>query len=208
MRPQGHPRPLWVALGLALIFGFYLFQVTTNGLLVQLDHHVQQALNDLRVPSLFPVFHAFSWLGGFSITLGVCLIASLWLGGRRQWEPIPGLWLTFLGTLISFTTIKWLIGRARPEPLAGIVENSASFPSGSTALAAALYGFLAFILCRYRPNQRFVWVALAFCLAALVAISRLYLSVHYLSDVVAAIALGGFWCCVGIILTQHRTGRS
>ena len=80
-----------------------------------------------------------------------------------------------------------------PDPLAS--ETSFSFPSGHSSVAIAFYGALALVLARLLPRWR-ARLALALAAAALVAViglSRLYLGVHYLSDVLAGFAAGLAW---------------
>jgi membrane-associated phospholipid phosphatase len=105
--------------------------------------------------------------------------------------------------------IKLLVARPRPEPQAGIIETGYSFPSGTATKAAALYGFLTYLLTRElnSKRQRQALTAAATLLIATIAFSRLALSVHYLSDVVAGVLLGGLWVVVGVARAEWRQGE-
>ena len=130
--------------------------------------------------------------------------ALLWLKHRRA--ALPALWALYFGVPASMEAIKLLVARPRPEPLAGIIETGYAFPSGTATIAAALYGFLTYLLTRElnSKRQRQALTAAAALLIATIAFSRLALSVHYLSDVVAGVLLGGLWVVIGVVLAEWR----
>jgi undecaprenyl-diphosphatase len=105
--------------------------------------------------------------------------------------------------------LKHIFHRARPhfdDPLLTLATYS--FPSGHTASATVLYGLLAcYLVAHSRSRARSVAiVAAAACMVGLVALSRMYLGVHYLSDVLAAAAEGCAWVatCVTAVSTLRR----
>lgn len=187
-------------------------QVLTSGPLVAFDHRVNEALNGLRKPADAWIFTAISTLSSSTFATLLCLALTILLWAVRRRAALLPLWLVYAGVLLSIGAIKSLVGRVRPEPLEGIVLTSASFPSGNAAIAAALYGFLAYLLVReLRGKQaRSAVVVGAIALVGLFAFSRLYLAVHYLSDVVAGALLGGLWAVIGMVLVQviQRKGRT
>jgi len=98
----------------------------------------------------------------------------------------------------------------RPRPLnAFYIEDSFSFPSGHAAVAVAFYGFCAYIL--FRLCEQWKWKANAMMIGvsmiAFIGFSRLYLGVHYLSDVWGGYLIGALWLLFGItlgeLLSQH-----
>jgi membrane-associated phospholipid phosphatase len=101
--------------------------------------------------------------------------------------------------------MKALIARARPGGLLpSMLETSASFPSGHATLALALYGFLAYALCQLYPRHSWKIAVLAMLVILFVGASRLYLGVHFSSDVIAGYLLGGLWLLFGITLTERK----
>jgi len=104
--------------------------------------------------------------------------------------------------------IKDMIGRLRPaDAVAVYTETSFSFPSGHTTLSVVFYGVLAYILAQrhadwgYRTNILFGWIFFM----AMIGFSRMYLGVHYASDVLGGYALGFLSLSVGIILFEKYT---
>ena len=139
---------------------------------------------------------------GMTVTIVVCSVAAA-IYGHRRWHR-PSVWLfLFLvvgGQFLISNLIKAAVERVRPDihPLAGF--SGASFPSGHSAAAAATFAAIALILGRGRSAKvRARMGGVAAGIAVGVACSRVFLGVHWLSDVVAGLALGWAWfavCCV------------
>lgn len=147
-------------------------------------------------------------------TVGICLLASvvaLWLVRLRRPWWLLALVLSVPGGLVLNAAVKQIFRRARPhfeDPL--LTLTSYSFPSGHTAGATVFYAFLAVLLSAHVRQQRwrFVVIASAAGMVALVAISRVYLGVHYPSDVVGAIVEGLIWvalCLLGVRALWRRS---
>lgn len=111
-----------------------------------------------------------------------------------------------VGVMLTNVGLKHLFKRDRPyfdEPL--LTLHTYSFPSGHTASCVVFYGLLALFLCHFmRTNvARSVIVASAVVLMATVGFSRMYLGVHYLSDVIAATLEG---CCWMLLVLSSYAG--
>ncbi|HAT33260.1 MAG TPA: hypothetical protein DCW29_21145 [Janthinobacterium sp.] len=127
--------------------------------------------------------------------LGACLYARK----ERYW--LLTLSIAIPGGMLLNVLLKYLYMRARPgfaHPIVDLHLDTYSFPSGHTASATVLYGLLAaYFLCRTRrPLARAAIVLAAALMVALVALSRMYLGAHYLSDVLAACAESCAWLAV------------
>jgi undecaprenyl-diphosphatase len=118
------------------------------------------------------------------------------------------------GGMLINVLLKYFFQRARPsfdDPLLTLATYS--FPSGHTVNATLLYGVLAcWLVMRFRgAGQRAAIIAGAVLMTALVGLSRMYLGVHYLSDVLAAFTEGCAWLAVCITaistLRRRREGR-
>jgi len=119
---------------------------------------------------------------------------------------IVPLWVTQLGAQATNYLGKLALDRGRPELVTGITAATPSFPSGHAAAAMAVYGFVAYVLARERfgLRERFEIAYWSAALIAAVGLSRMYLSVHYASDVVTGFLAGGFRLLVGIMMAAHR----
>jgi membrane-associated phospholipid phosphatase len=119
-----------------------------------------------------------------------------WFRVRNPWVPVFLLVVTLGDTLVT-STIKELIDRARPtiDPVAATLGPS--FPSGHSSTAAAFYAALALLAGRRRSaSAKAVLVGVAVGIAAAVASSRVLLDLHWVSDVIAGLALGWGWFAV------------
>jgi len=97
-----------------------------------------------------------------------------------------------------------LVGRHRPAIELDVTVVTSSFPSGHATAAVAVYGFLAYAIARVLPNarERFevaYWTAV---LILFVGFSRIFLGVHYLTDVIGGFLVGGFWLLVGFTMSE------
>lgn len=193
----------------AAIFGDLAEDVMSKDPIVVLDQQVAQWFN----------LHAFEPLTSFMLGVsmmhtvaGMALLVTafacyLWRRQARYW--LLALLLSVPGGMMLNVLLKYVFQRGRPQfdtPLVTLLTYS--FPSGHTAAATLLYGFLAsYLVMAHRRRSVLAW-ALPGCvlMVALVATSRMYLGAHYLSDVLAAMAEGVAWLaiCITAISTLRR----
>lgn len=152
-----------------------------------------EALQVARIDAVDRVMVIATELGGAWVTVPVIVAVALWLAWRRHWRALS-YWLgAALAARLSVMLLKGLLARERPSIIYSGVEEF-SFPSGHATTAMILYGFLAFLLgARLRHHARLALYAGAATLVAAIGLSRLYLGVHWLSDVGAGFALGFAW---------------
>jgi undecaprenyl-diphosphatase len=137
------------------------------------------------------------------VTVPIAGVAALMLGWRRRWTELVVLVAGLVIAHIAVADIKHALDRPRPpDPIDA--ADAPGFPSGHAAYSV-LYLWLAItVVVRISPGLaiRSVIVAVGFAIAALVGLSRVYLGVHYLSDVTAGWALGlsAFALCAVIAL--------
>ena len=195
--------------GLALllvVFALLLWQVESGGWLTAVDASLQAALAAWRQPGILTVASWLTWLGSPYVIAGLTLAATLLLSLRRAWPALAGLWLAVVGAGLSILAVKAWVERPRPEALEGLAVASSSFPSGNSVLAAALFGGIAlFCLSGLRQTSwQGMLRALAIALPLLVALSRVVLSAHWLSDVIAGLCLGAAWALLGSLLAARQ----
>jgi membrane protein DedA with SNARE-associated domain len=163
----------------------------------------------LRVGWLTDVSKAITFLGSGLCTWSLTVLAAAFLGWRRRWTEVAVLLAAMALSSIAFHEIKLAVDR--PRPGGGLVDASgSSFPSGH-ATHSVLYLWAAVtIVLRLRPGMArgAAVVSAGLVLAILVGLSRVYLNVHYLSDVSAGWALGAacFSLCtlVGLVVSGVR----
>lgn len=173
-------------------FGLLAWLVGGQGAVVVLDGLVQAGLRPLRVR---PLLLAFNWLtqmgtGGTGAAVALAGSALMWAGGRGP--LVLPFWLCFVGAEATCWSAKFLLGRVRPPFLEGITAGSPSFPSAHATVAVSVYGFLALAVMAGTGDRFWIPVA-ATLLIGLIMLSRLLLSLHYLSDVLGGMLVGAAW---------------
>ena len=151
-------------------------------------------------------------LGSMVVLVLVTLaaIGFLLIVGRRHAAAVVAV-ATVGGTLLS-TALKELFGRPRPELVPHAMETfTASFPSGHAMLSAVTWLTLGALLARFQPRRRVkaYILSLAVLLTLLVGTSRVYLGVHWPSDVLAGWSLGAAWAILCWLVAQRlqRAGK-
>ena len=196
---------------LALAFAQLFDNVLDGGGVAALDRPVLAWLAAHRDGEITAAMRAVTMVGGPILLPLLALAGAGLLRWRtRSWEPVVIIALTAVGSGVITLAGKHLVGRARPAAeyaLAG--ESGYSFPSGHSLNSMAILGILAVLTARAaRTWARRVWVsAVAVLAVALIGLSRLYLGVHWLTDVLAAWLLGGIWL-TAVLGVWHYFGLS
>ena len=146
----------------------------------------------------------FTRLGDFTTQLYCGLLLCGLLALLRQWRALALAVGTLLGTALTNALLKALFARVRPEVLLDPL-SSYSFPSGHSSAAFALFLCLGVLAGRGQPPRlRLTWLLLACIPATLIALSRIYLGVHWPSDVIAGALLAATLCGASLAALQWR----
>ena len=176
-----------------------------TGYLTGLDMPVLQYLVAHRDITTSLFFIGITELGSTVLVCGITLCIGIYFVFRRQVPYAAGLAVSVFGGGGAALLIKELVHRARPDiAFRAYAETGFSFPSGHATLAAAFYGFLIYLAWRMMPPGfvRTAVVTALTLLIGLIAFSRLYLGVHYLSDVIGGLLLGSAFACLGAALVR------
>ncbi len=171
--------------------------VTGSGDRTRLDGPVTRAIVEQRSDGLTTLFRAVTILGDRPALVSLVLVVGLTLRVRRRsWAPLAFLAIAQLGSIILYNAVKALV--ARPRPAIGPVVASATgygFPSAHATQAAAVWGALTVLALRSLADRRArcAVTSAAATLVVLIGVSRLYLGVHWATDVVGGWALGALW---------------
>jgi membrane-associated phospholipid phosphatase len=185
---------LGLVMGGALVAFFAVLEdVLTRDPLVRIDDAVFHLLQSLRTASLDRAMVVTTELGDWVVTTAVTLAALIWLLWRHKQRTALYFCATVVASAAFSFLLKFTLRVARPvEPTSG--WDIFSFPSGHATVNATLYGFLAVLIAREVQSWKrgcVVTVALAIILS--IALSRLYLGAHFLSDVLAGLCLSVAW---------------
>jgi undecaprenyl-diphosphatase len=189
----------------AILFAGVLEDVVTASPSVAMDVAVYHFFQGLRTSWGDRILVAVTELGDAAVTMPLSAAVLLWLAWRRAWHA-TAYWLGAIALAVAFTlAFKLVLQVPRPADLyAGVSEFS--FPSGHTIVSATVYGFLALLVAReVSLRWRAMLAGGTALLVTAIALSRLYLGAHWLSDVAGGIAFALAWVALlGIAYLRHR----
>lgn len=205
-------RPVGLPLTLVAVAAVYMVVLLFGLVETVMESEEIDAFDDFVFGIVAPLRNAvlvrgFGWITQFGSTatlLAVAIVATGFLWARGPKWGVPTVWLTVLGAQATTWTGKFLIDRPRPDFILDVTAWSPSFPSGHATGATAVYGIIAYAIARDLPDyrRRYDVIYATFVLVATIAFSRIYLSVHYPTDIAAGLLVGGFWVLVGVALAE------
>jgi undecaprenyl-diphosphatase len=193
--------PLAAAISLAILLGLFFGWPY----LQEFDEGLLKVIQDERSVLLDRAMVVITRVGDYHTQLWAAVLLCLLLLALRLWRAAAFALLTLLGTGVANGALKAMFGRIRPEVLAEPL-SSFSFPSGHSSAAFAFFLTLGVLAGRDQPPRlRLAWVLLACLPAVAIALSRVYLGVHWPSDVIAGAVLASAVCAASLTLLQWRT---
>lgn len=188
---------LGVAILLGLFFGWPHLKELDEGLLA--------VIQGARSTTFDRIMVIVTRAGDFHTQLWAAVLLCLLLLVARQWRAALFAILTLLGTALANGALKATFGRVRPEVLMEPL-SSYSFPSGHSSAAFAFFLTLGVLAGRGQPPRlRLAWLVLASLPATAIALSRVYLGVHWTTDVTAGALLAASICAASLTLVQWRS---
>ena len=202
-----HVTGFWGAIAAYLTVGFFIGLACTalfaafasavhNGLTQSFDDAVLRQLAALRSPFMDATMLEITALGGGSVLIMVVLIASLFLWITDHKWSVYLLLISLVGGQILNQVLKQIFQRPRPSVVVSVDHvRTLSFPSGHAMTSIIAYGAIAYLVGRLAPTSRLrhlCWGVAAMLVVA-VGASRMYLGVHYPTDVLAGFLGGAAW---------------
>ncbi len=191
------------------LFGGVLEDVVAGDPLTQFDHVLASRLHVWATPTGVAIFRGVSDLGSPATWSALSLLVAALLLFRRHWLLAGGWAAAIVGGGVLDLALKVLVHRPRPSFTDAFAAAPGwSFPSGHSMGSLVGYGMLAYLLVlRARGGARAAVIVGAALLVLLIGFSRLYLGVHYFSDVVGGYAAGVVWlsaCVTGLEVARRR----
>jgi membrane-associated phospholipid phosphatase len=195
---------LSLLLGLAtaiitLIFFGWLADEALEGDARNFDDVTRAAVHQFATPLLTAIMRGFSFVGStIALSLGTIFVVVQF--ARRKWGREARLFaITMIGAGLLNITLKLAFKRPRPAPFFNLSPpETYSFPSGHSLTSAVFFGALAAILTARIKSRRVrvaMWIV-ASAMFLLIGLSRIYLGVHYTTDVIAGFAAALIWILV------------
>jgi membrane-associated phospholipid phosphatase len=175
-------------------------------IIAALDASTLGFLFDIRSMPVTFVMMGITLLGEYKVVLVAMAAVAAGLLMYRKAADVAGLLVATLGSAATTLLLKMLVARPRPEAWYQVYSEGPhwSFPSAHAALAVAFYGYILYLLLQSRNTfaHRIIIGTLA-VLIPMIALSRLYLGVHYLSDVLVGLAIGAVFLFLGRAIRIH-----
>ncbi len=193
----------------AIVAGILLLMIRTNTGLATWDPGAARFGARHATDLSTSVLRTLTQLGGTGAVIVIGLVVAAAERRRlRSWTPLWFLVVVMAGVSLVFNLTKWTVDRARPDVDRLVGFSSSSFPSGHAATAAAMWAAFALLLGRRRSSAvRSALAGVAAGVAVAVAASRVLLGVHWLTDVIAGLAMGWAWFAISSIAFGGRILR-
>lgn len=199
---------LGIAAGALILFG-WLAEEVMEGDTVQFDATIRTAVHNHAAPLLTSIMQGFSFLGSVGWVASFCVLvicACLYFKRRRMATFLA---IAMVGATTLDSVLKLAFHRLRPVAYYGVSPRSYSFPSGHALGSLCFYGILAAVLSdrmTSRKQKFLIWLTAALLVAS-IGFSRIYLGVHYPSDVIAGYLAGAVWVTAVTIVDEILLDR-
>jgi membrane-associated phospholipid phosphatase len=210
---------VWLTLGLlaaiaTLVFLGWLADEVLEGSTRQFDDATRAAVHTFASPPLTLFMRAMSFLGSSQFLTVASIAAIVWFAWRKWGREAKLFALTMIGASLLNITLKLAFKRPRPVPFFNLTApESFSFPSGHSLASCCFFAGLAAILSgriKHKRTRTILWT-IAITMFLLIGLSRIYLGVHYTTDVIAGFAAASIWILVvryvEIVLARRRKLR-
>jgi undecaprenyl-diphosphatase len=198
-----------------LVFFGWLADEVLEGQTRHFDDATRAAVHTLATPALTTAMRGISFLGSTLFLTAATIFVVAWFALRKWGREAKLFAITMLGASLLNTTLKLAFARPRPVPFFNLTPpETFSFPSGHALASCCFFAGLAAILSgRVKPRRArtIIWIA-ASIMFLLIGLSRIYLGVHYTTDVIAGFAAALIWILmvrfVELQLARRRKRRS
>ncbi|MCL4099492.1 hypothetical protein BV454_02836 [Bacillus altitudinis] len=175
-----------------LLFGA-IAALMVSGMFQELDNQIILSFENIRLPFLNDVMLTLTDFGISALLVPIMLIFSVMLFMYKRYHSIMLLFLLYIAEKTVNHELKGLFARERPAFDHLVNETYYSFPSGHSMNAATIYPFIAYLFIEMVPwlkkRQKAVYMVTG-CYVLMIGISRMYIGVHYVTDVAGGFAIG------------------
>jgi len=195
----------------AALFAFgWLADEMLEGDTQKFDTFLRDAVHRHAAPGLTRIMQGFSFLGSVAVVTALCVLAIAVSVYFRQARTAALLAVTMAGMAALEVALKLAFHRPRPVAYFGPTPTTYSFPSGHAMGSVCFYGVLAAILAARASGRGAKWCIWtgAVLLIGMIGFSRIYLGVHYPSDVIAGYCAGAVWASAIASLDRISKGRA
>lgn len=162
-------------------------------------------INNIMNDGLTPILKAITELGGVAFTVLAGVLIFMFCKKNRWFITID-----LVGVTLVNQVIKHIIRRPRPNVLRLVEESGYSFPSGHSMVSMAFYGIIIYLVYKNVSNKHLKWILIILLSLLILSIgfSRIYVGVHYFTDVAGGFLLGLAYLIIYINIYNKRIGKN
>jgi undecaprenyl-diphosphatase len=189
-------------------FGILAWETLFHNEMVLFDDSFVWLIRYFANPALDKIMIIITDIGFGTSYIVIVAITLLLLAYLKRWREWGALAICLTGGALLSFLLKILFHRTRPDLFRVVQETGYSFPSGHALATMCFYGMVAYLIMRTIDSWRgrLTVMTLAVVLSMLIGISRIYLGVHYPTDVIAGYAAGSMWLafCISLLMWWER----
>lgn len=179
---------IWVILVLGLLLFFYLVRLINANTISVLDNYIYNLIKGFISPKMTPIVKFITEFGNYTVMVPVIILFYLFNKDKSFNRYFT---INLVAIFTSNFIVKNIIRRDRPIDINLIIENGFSFPSGHSMVSFAFYGFIIYyVYCSHLSKLgKTIIISILTLLVLMIGLSRIYLGVHYASDVIGGFVL-------------------
>lgn len=179
---------IWVILVLGLLLFFYLVRLINANTISVLDNYIYNLIKGFISPKMTPIVKFITEFGNYTVMVPVIILFYLFNKDKSFNRYFT---INLVAIFTSNFIVKNIISRDRPIDINLIIENGFSFPSGHSMVSFAFYGFIIYyVYCSHLSKLgKTIIISILTLLVLMIGLSRIYLGVHYASDVIGGFVL-------------------
>jgi len=192
----------WLALFICVVLVIGIVEDVLDKEIYKLDVAGYNFVSEYLISDgMTPIAKGITQLGGAIFLIGLATILAIVIKNKKTGLLI---WINLVVSTLLNQILKYIVQRPRPTEFRIIDESGYSFPSGHSMVSAAFYGFLIYLIYRNVKNKYLKWglISALSLLIILIGTSRIYLGVHYTSDVLAGFLISISYLIIFTYLTK------
>lgn len=181
---------------LILIIQFLILTILVKlGYTKSVDNDLYQFIMKMKTNQVTDFFKAITKLGNLSELIIMSLIFLIIVRDEKGIMVI----INIINVQLLNVIVKWIVKRNRPTGLRLIEESYYSYPSGHAMLTFIIYGFLIYLIYKKMHNKPLKWIfiIMVILIIMMIGVSRIYLGVHYFTDVIGGYLLSLIYLMIG-----------